>query len=502
MSTTHLNHLQRLAWAAVAAALWAGCSDAPAPASTTDANFDTTSDLADATSRPDAGDASDTRENSDSSDTSTPPVSVEHLLPPVEQTGGALTSDSTQWRFMELADTLGLEQTLRFSQGRELFVAEWEPAPSSRPVIDGLGPHFNEVSCAGCHPSSGRPATLGPDGQVHPGLLIRLVRETDQGRLPDPVFGPQFQPRSIAGVAPEGHVSWHAAATSGDKGHSAPRFSIEPHPSYGALHPDTRALGRASPHLVGLGLLDLVADATILEAADPEDADGDGISGRPNILDDGRLGRFGWKALQPTLRGQSAMALAQDMGITSPEVMAENCSASQHDCLQSPSGGSPEVDEQGLAALVEYQRYVGVPAVRRHAGRATLEAGARHFDAAGCTGCHRPKLVTRALPDRPLLSEQILHPFTDLLLHDMGEGLSDPAGEGNAGAREWRTAPLWGLGLVESLNPNARFLHDGRAQNLEEAILWHGGEADPARRYVEALNDDGRRALLEFVRSL
>lgn len=505
MSLTHLSPTQRLAWMTAAAAIvWAGCSDAPSSPSDPDANFDATDDATSDVLQPDAGTPSDTHADADASDTPDTIVSVDHLLPPVAQTGGALTSDPTNWQFLELADTLALEQLQRFSQGRELFVADWEPAPSSRPAIDGLGPLFNEVSCAGCHPTTGRAPTLGPDGQVHPALLLRLVRKTDQGHQPDPVFGPQFQPRSISNVAAEGTAHWTDAADDSARaaGLIAPRFTIQTNESYAALHPDTRALGRAAPHLVGLGLLDFVADATILEAADPDDADGDGISGRAYRLDDGRVGRFGWKALQPTLHGQSAMAFSQDMGITSPGILAENCTAAQHDCAQLPSGGTPEIDAQGLAALVEYQRYVGVPAVRRLADNATLEAGARHFERAGCTGCHRPKLVTRAVPNHPLLSEQTFHPFTDLLLHDMGERLSDPVGEGNAAASEWRTAPLWGLGLVESLDPEARFLHDGRARSIEEAILWHGGEAAGARRYVEDLNAAGREALLEFVRSL
>jgi CxxC motif-containing protein (DUF1111 family) len=431
------------------------------------------------------------------------------LLPPPEETGGALTTDASNWRFLELAEAVPLERIQRFSQGRELFTADWEVAPSGRPVIDGLGPLFNEVSCVGCHPSTGRPPTLGADGAVHPGLLLRLVRPDPAGTadagapaaasLADPVLGAQFQPRAVPGVPAEGVARWTDVA---DGERVSPRFDVEVDEAYGALHPDTHAVGRASPHLVGLGLLDLVADEVILEAADPDDSDGDGISGRVHRLDDGQIGRFGWKALQPSLRAQSAMAFSQDIGITTPDFPEESCTGAQQACLAGESGGAPEVDEEGMAALVEYQRYLGVPAARRDIDRERLENGARHFEQAGCATCHRPKLTTAELPEMPLLSEQTFYAFTDLLLHDMGPALADPVGEGDASGSEWRTPPLWGLGLVEELDPTARYLHDGRAATLHEAILWHGGEAEASRRYVETLESDDLQDLLAFLRSL
>jgi CxxC motif-containing protein (DUF1111 family) len=434
--------------------------------------------------------------NDVSNDVGGPGIDISDLLPPAEATGGALTSSAEDWRFLELAEDLSIEQVQRFSQGRELFMADWTSSPGSRPIIDGLGPIFNAVSCAGCHPTTGRAPTLGPDGQVYQSLLVRLRRPATDGWAPDPVFGGQFQPLSVAGVASEGRVTWQVD----ERG--APSFSVYIDEAYGALHPDTRTVGRASPHLVGMGLLDLVADETILEREDPDDSNGDGISGRAYRLDDGRIGRFGWKANQPSLRLQAASAFAADMGITTEEFPRGSCTEHQQDCLASPNGGEPEVSRESLTALVNYLRHLGVPAARRDAPREVLEAGARHFRAAGCGGCHRPKLTTPELPDLPLLSEQEFYAFTDLLLHDMGPGLAAEVGEGNAAGSEWRTPPLWGLGLVEALEPEARFLHDGRAKTLHEAILWHGGEAAAARRYVERLGTDELDALLTFVRSL
>ncbi len=440
------------------------------------------------------------------SDAGEEPISLEDLLAPAEQTGGALTSMNQSWRFMELADGLSLEQMQQFSQGREFFMADWDQAPGSRTLLDGLGPLFHDVSCGSCHPAAGRPPTLGSNGQVHAGLLIRLARPQDGGWVSDPSFGGQFQPQAIPGVPAEGRVTWSDRTQSPEfadfQGLLAPEFHLETHASYGELHADTRAGGRISPQLLGLGLLDLVSDDAILALEDPDDLNGDGISGRAHRLPNGRLGRFGWKATQPTLLAQSAAAFANDMGITSPENPQDDCTNAQSKCLSAPNGGNPEITGPHLAALIEFQRYVGVPAARRDAPEATLKNGATHFRQAGCDSCHVPSLETGDIADHPLLSNQRFYAFTDLLLHDMGPGLADFIGEANAAPEEWRTPPLWGIGLVESLSANARFLHDGRARNIHEAILWHGGEAKPARKYVQELAPEDLDDLLVFVRSL
>lgn len=449
---------------------------------------------------------SDTELTDTDLDAAEEPVSLEDLLAPAAQTGGALTSLSKSWRFMELADGLSLEQMQQFSQGREFFVADWDQAPGSRTLLDGLGPLFHDVSCGSCHPAVGRPPTLGDNGQVHSGLLIRLARPQGDGWVSDPSFGGQFQPQAIPGVPAEGRVTWSDRAQSpefGDfHGLIAPEFHLETHAAYGALHPETRAGGRISPQLLGLGLLDLVSDDAILALEDPDDLNGDGISGRAHRLPNGRLGRFGWKATQPTLLAQSAAAFANDMGITSPENPQDDCTGAQTKCLSAPNGGEPEITGSHLAALIEFQRYVGVPAARRDAPESTLKNGATHFRQAGCDSCHVPSLETGDIPEHPLLSNQRFYAFTDLLLHDMGPGLADFIGEANAAPEEWRTPPLWGIGLVESLSSNARFLHDGRARNIHEAILWHGGEAEPARKYVQELDPQDLDDLLIYVRSL
>ena len=240
--------------------------------------------------------------------------------------------------------------------------------------------------------------------------------------------------------------------------------------------------------------------------ADPDDADGDGISGRPNMVWDIRrsevvLGRFGWKANEPTVEQQAAAAFLGDIGITSTLFPEENCPAAQDACAAAPNGGTPEIPDERLAQVEFYVQTLAVPAMR-NVDDPRVRRGAELFVQTGCAACHRPRHVTG--DDHPVepLRNQTIFPFTDLLLHDMGEGLADGRPDGLATGREWRTPPLWGIGLVEVVNRHTMFLHDGRARSLEEAILWHGGEGQAARDQFMALTRDERDALLQFLRSL
>jgi CxxC motif-containing protein (DUF1111 family) len=269
---------------------------------------------------------------------------------------------------------------------------------------------------------------------------------------------------------------------------------------------------RVAPPMIGMGLLEAIPEADIIALADPDDRDGDGISGRPNQVwsaSDGRvmLGRFGWKAGASSVAMQSANAFAGDIGLSSalaPEAWGD-CTARQPHCRDAPDGRDAregiEVTKQMLDLVVFYARNLAVPA-RPDAGAKQVLAGKRVFHAAGCAACHRPSFTTRADAIGPEQSGQKIWPYTDLLLHDMGEGLADNRPEGAADGREWRTAPLWGLGLTETVSGHTLLLHDGRARNLLEAILWHGGEAEAARQKVIALPKAEREALLAFLRSL
>ena len=265
--------------------------------------------------------------------------------------------------------------------------------------------------------------------------------------------------------------------------------------------------------MIGVGLLEAVAEADIVAAADPDDRDGDGISGRPNRAWSREhrrvmLGRFGWKAGQPTVAQQSADAFRGDIGISTPLFAAPfgDCTAAQRRCRAAPHGGASRDDTVEAGAemfglLVFYSRNLAVPA-RRDIGDPRVLAGKRLFYRSGCTSCHTPKFVTRRDSIGEEQSFQLIWPYSDLLLHDMGDGLADGRSEGVANGREWRTAPLWGIGLTRTVSGHTFFLHDGRARNLLEAILWHGGEAEPARQRVVAMTGSERAALLAFLNSL
>ncbi len=258
--------------------------------------------------------------------------------------------------------------------------------------------------------------------------------------------------------------------------------------------------------MIGLGLLESIPDETLLKWADENDRDSDGISGKVNKVwdiqkGDFSLGRFGWKAGQPTLMQQNAAAFNGDVGLTSHLFPNENCTAKQPLCEELPNGGKPEVSQNILDFVEFYSQHLAVP-IRRNVNDPVVQLGQKIFAASGCESCHKTSVKTTKRADRPALSEQLIHPYTDLLLHDMGEGLADHRPEYLANGREWRTPPLWGIGYTEEVNGHTYFLHDGRARNLMEAVLWHGGEAEQAKQNVLSLNQKERDALIAFLNSL
>lgn len=416
------------------------------------------------------------------------------FTPATARLGGDATLNTGDRPFATLLDNLPLETFQRVSRGREFFVADWEPNNTGRELLNGLGPMFHTTSCAGCHPPSGRPPSLLDGGGVGPGLLLRLQRVSDGVAMgPDPVYGSQLQPLATSGVPREGTPLW---AQNDDEF----SFHVETL-GYGPLHDDTRLGPRLSPQLTGMGLLDRVPSELIREREDPDDADGDGISGRVNWLDADQtvFGRYGWKANVATLDQQVAGAFRSDMGLTSSLSPVDDCTESQSECVATPHGGAPEVDADAIEAVSSYLHMLAVPE-RNATDEGTLRAGYAQFVAVGCESCHRATLHTRAA-ETDALSDQTIHPFTDLLLHDMGPGLADGIPDGSASGAEWRTPPLWGVGRV-AREPASRFLHDGRAATIHEAIRAHGGEAsDAALRYTQ-LPSEQREALLAFLHSL
>ncbi len=444
--------------------------------------------------------------------------------------GGATTTRARTDRdaFSQHSDNLSFEEELEFKLGNALFEKIWVFSPASTKASDGLGPLHNARACQRCHLKDGRghaPQDIA-DAAVSmflrvsvPGPVPENLREiTDYiGDAPEPTYGRQLQDFSPPGIAPEYRLEVtytdHPVTLADGETVTLRRPSYRAADlGYGPMHPDAMLSPRVTPPMIGLGLLEAIPAADILAGADDHDADGDGISGRANMVWSPEyqhilLGRFGLKAGAPTIHHQSAGAFSGDMGISTPlfpDPWGE-CTKAQTACRAALHGDEDargaEIDQPNMDLVTFYSRNLAVPARRDVSDPAVLR-GKQAFYNAGCTSCHTPKFVTHRMPDRDAQSFQLIWPYSDMLLHDMGDGLADHRPEGRATGMEWRTAPLWGIGLTKQVSPQAGFLHDGRARTLLEAILWHGGEAEPARDYVVAMSADERTDLLRFLESL
>lgn len=421
--------------------------------------------------------------------------------------GGSITvSDATANAFGLPAPGLDRQERRNFAVGNSLFKQNWITAPASPAARDGLGPLFHGRSCSACHFRDGRSRPPEGDEPERSGLLLRLgVAQPGGPDLPHPVYGGQLQDRAILGVRPEAQVAITHTPVSGTYGDGEPFELLRPtytmsHWGYGEPGPDLVHGARVAPHLVGLGLLEAIPDSALLAHADPADRDRDGISGRAHRID-GKIGRFGWKATKPDVPSQTAAALANDMGITSPLVPDEVLTPTQRGLIEFVSGGAPEIEAANFDLLVFYTRTLAVPA-QRDADDPQVAAGAQSFAAFGCASCHVPEWRTADNAWHPLFAGQTIRPYTDLLLHDLGPGLADGKHDGDASPAEWRTPPLWGIGLIPTVNGHSRYLHDGRARNLAEAILWHGGEAAASRERFRMAPRGQRDQLLAFLSSL
>lgn len=435
--------------------------------------------------------------------------------------------------FSQPAANLSFADRAEFNIGNAIFRRLWVTAPSSTAASDGLGPLYNSRACQSCHLRDGRghpPEANFPQDNAESMLMRLSVPPTTEeqralladGRvnsLPEPVYGGQLQDLGIINQPAEGHIftEWTEVSIVLNGGETAslrhPTYSIVD-PAYGPLSADLMMSVRVAPQMIGLGLLEAIPEERILALADPDDADGDGISGRPNYVwseEAGSLmlGRFGWKSNEPTLNQQNAHAFAGDIGLSSPLTASSpwgDCTAAQTDCRDAIHGDAE--NEPGVeipATLMEplefYTRHLAVPA-RRDVDEPTVLAGRALYYQTGCTLCHVSRHITSVDAATPALSRQLIWPYTDLLLHDMGPDLADNRPDGQASGQEWRTAPLWGIGLTETVSDHSYFLHDGRARNLTEAILWHGGEAEAQRDAFIAMTADERSALLAFLNSL
>ena len=431
--------------------------------------------------------------------------------------------------FSHSSANMSFERELTFKVGNGIFKKLWVSSPSSTTASDGLGPLFNARSCQRCHLKDGRghpPAA----GEVAESMFLRLsvpprtdaekqlLAERRVAVIPEPTYGGQLQNFAIQGIEAEGEmtIAYTPLPVTLADGTVVtlrkPDYGVA-NLKYGPMHPDVMLSPRVAPPMLGLGLLEAIPEEAILANADPDDRDGDGVSGRPNrVWSDERqavtLGRFGWKAGQPSVAQQSAGAFAGDIGISTPLYPAPygDCMPALADCRAAPHGGADDTDTVEAPAemfdqVIFYSRNLGVPARRTIDDPQVLE-GKQLFYESGCIACHTPKFVTRRDSLGPEQSFQLIWPYTDLLLHDMGEGLADGRPEGVATGREWRTPPLWGIGHTKDVSGHTYLLHDGRARNLLEAILWHGGEGEAAKQQVVEMSTAERKALIAFLNSL
>lgn len=448
--------------------------------------------------------------------------------------GGAATSKELVNRdsFSQPSANLSFEDRARFQIGNGFFRKTWVSSPSSTFASDGLGPLFNARSCQNCHLKDGRghPPEGDPDTTS---MFLRLAHNPEQPVVADdkealaaylasahgdPTYGGQFQDKAVPGLAAEGQmeISYEeqpvTLADSTIVPLRKPSYGVSDL-AYGPLAPDTTLSPRIAPPMIGLGMVEAIPPADILANADPDDRDGDGISGKPGLALDPKgggivLARFGWKASVATIRQQSADAFAGDIGISTPDVPKAQgeCTAKEKACLAMPNGiqkeqGDTEAPDPIMDLVTFYSQNLAVPA-RRDVGNPTVLHGKELFYRSGCTACHTPKFVTSRDAMHEAQAFQLVWPYSDFLLHDMGAGLADGQQVGVAGGTEWRTPPLWGIGLTETVSGHTFFLHDGRARNLTEAILWHGGEAKASRDRFAALDKADRSALLAFLESL
>jgi CxxC motif-containing protein (DUF1111 family) len=428
--------------------------------------------------------------------------------PGEELSGGAATVfDTTLNAFGRALGNMEPARWRTLHDGKVLFVRNWSAQPDAL-----AGPLTNAQACNSCHFKDGRDRpydALGPEAP----LLIRLSVPTADapGGAPEPVYGGQFNDRGTPEVPAEGTVQVKYVPVKGRYADTTaytlrrPLYEISPQ-GYGPFAPGTQWSPRIPSTVFGLGLLEAIPEAELLARADPEDRDGDGISGRPNRVTSVRtgqsvLGRFGWKASQPTLEQQIAKAYAEDLGLTSPLYPETTCTPKQEACRAVTRTREPALTAELLEKTTLYIRLLAVPA-RREWTAPAVRRGQELFQRTGCAACHHPEFRTGEVADIPELSGQTIRPYTDLLLHDMGKELADGRPDADATGSEWRTPPLWGLGLLETVNHQLRLLHDGRARGFEEAILWHGGEAEASRERFKRLERADREALVAFLRSL
>lgn len=426
-----------------------------------------------------------------------------------EQLGGGETTNILaigSQAFTFPASNISRPLRTRFFTGNAFFNQAWVAAPATTTARDGVGPMFHARSCSACHFRDGRGAPPEEGGLVEEGVVKLAVVRGGQAQ-PDARYGAQLQPFGIEGVLGEASpvVRWTEEPGVMPDGTAyslrKPTLTLEA-PAYGDFDDMIQTGIRMAPGMVGLGLLEAIRVEDIEALEDPDDADGDGVSGRTQRVD-GVLGRFGWRAGAPNIDAQIAGAFSGDMGLTSALRPDEQCTDAQPECTAAGNGNDAEgyeVSANVFEAVGIYSRVLAVPA-RRSVANVEVLAGRELMKDLGCTSCHAERFITGPA-DIPALAEERIFPYTDLLLHDMGEGLADGVPEHEASGSEWRTPPLWGIGLIEAVNGHLFLMHDGRARGFEEAILWHRGEGEGSRARYMSLSPAERAQLIRFLESL
>ena len=422
-------------------------------------------------------------------------------------------SDEPNNHFMQMATNLSPHNAQAFVRGRRVHHTDMLDGTHDESVENGIyteltklsGPNYVNRSCDSCHKRNGR-AQVAEIG-VPLDKWVFKVAAADGSE--DPFIGSVLQPYTVdANAKSEGSVSIAQWLESADK-LRRPVFAF-------SGQKPAQFSARIAPQLVGLGLLEAIPEQTILAFEDVNDSNGDGISGKAQIAIDPitgqkRLGRFGWKAAATSLKHQISAALNTDMGVMTSVLPKPDCGAMQKGC---GNENGPELSDDHLADLTKYISLLGIRA-RRDIDDADALRGEVLFGSIGCTGCHRAELTTSKFHPLAELRNQVIHPYTDLLLHDMGPGLADHLSEHEATGAEWRTTPLWGLGLSacvtggvagefqhRTCTPHHDYLHDGRARSIEEAILWHGGEGEVSKKVYAALPATDQAAVLKFLGTL
>jgi CxxC motif-containing protein (DUF1111 family) len=459
--------------------------------------------------------------------------------------GGDITTRRLYASFIYPGAKLSAQQQLDFWSGFSFFRDPWVAAPSATANRDGLGPLFNTRSCIACHTAGSRAKIDVPkqgSNEVLPlSLVVRLGSKVAGVTDSDPIYGGQIQPRSTsyrlldssqaskinsntkvkAKVKVKDNVgeAWLKLASETiigqfDDGQAyeliKPNYQLS-RLAYGQLADNTGISVRLAPNVFGVGLLNAIHRDDLIAQEDINDTNNDGVSAKYNrvinvVNGKTELGRFGFKAKQPNLHQQVAAAFRDDIGITNSSFSEDSCTEQQVICQQASRAGGHhrnnlEIPDNRLDITVTFNELLGVPPARNLDNK-IIQQGRTHFYQLNCQQCHTPSYITDKNYPVQALANQTIWPYTDLALHDMGADLADGVFEFDATGTEWRTPPLWGIGLQKKITGQQRFLHDGRARTISEAILWHGGEAEVSQQAYKALSENQRLALIKFIRAI